>query len=611
MTVFRIKSFLWIFLFTGFQYLSAQVQTDTLKKVNLDEIVVTGTKTAVTRDNLPLTISVVSKEKIENSSESALLPVLSQQVPGLFVTERGIGGFGVSTGAAGQITMRGIGGSPNTEVLVLLNGNPQFMGLMGHPLPDAYVASDVEKVEVIRGPASVLYGTNAMGGVINIITKSQQSDGGSLNARVMYGSYNTQKYMVNGGLKKGKLNIFASFNHDQTDGSRDSSDFSINNGYLKMGYVINNHFEVNADFSLANFDATDPGKEGSPAGETIDITRGMGAFSVDNKYDKTNGSVRFFYNFGEHTITDGFHSKDQNFGLVAYQSFNIFKGNTISLGVDAKQYGGMAENTIKKISNGDTTSSEIAEYIYIQQNVTSKFLVNTGFRLEYNDVYGFEPVPTAGAVYKISNNTVVKTSVSKGFRSPTIKELYLVYLWGTPNKDLKPEKMVNYEIGVCHKLANNKLSVELTGFKVKGDNIITLVSGKYQNSGDFSNTGVEFAGNYMPDKNLIFNVNYSYISLKKAVTATPGQQLIISGNYKFKKISLNISVQHIHDLYIQTSPSEIKNSYTLLDARLSYKHSNRWDLFIKGENLTDTKYYINYGYPMPGIVAFAGVNLHL
>ncbi|MGV8138941.1 MAG: TonB-dependent receptor plug domain-containing protein [Mangrovibacterium sp.] len=129
---------------------------DTL--INIEEVVVTGSKTEVNRDNVSLTVSVVSNENIENSSESSLLPVLSQQVPGLFVTQRGITGFGVSSGSAGQISLRGIGGNPNTGVLILLNGNPQFMGIMGHPLPDAYVASDVEKVRhmqsimVIRCP---------------------------------------------------------------------------------------------------------------------------------------------------------------------------------------------------------------------------------------------------------------------------------------------------------------------------------------------------------------------------------------------------------------------------------------------------------------------------
>ncbi|KAA6309569.1 iron complex outermembrane receptor protein, partial [termite gut metagenome] len=135
---------------------------------SLDEVIVTGTRAQVNRNNVPMTISVINRNDIEKSSESALLPVLSERIPGMFVTERGVTGFGVSTGGAGGITMRGVGGSPTTGVLILIDGHPQYMGIMGHHLPDAYVASDVERVEVVRGPASILYGSNAMGGVINI-----------------------------------------------------------------------------------------------------------------------------------------------------------------------------------------------------------------------------------------------------------------------------------------------------------------------------------------------------------------------------------------------------------------------------------------------------------
>ena len=120
-------------------------ERDTIVRHNvLDEVVVTGNRTLVNRNNVPMNITVVGRSEIENSSESALLPVLSERVPGLFVSERGITGFGVASGAAGGISIRGIGGSPNTQMLVLIDGHPQFMGLMGHPLPDAYVASDVE-----------------------------------------------------------------------------------------------------------------------------------------------------------------------------------------------------------------------------------------------------------------------------------------------------------------------------------------------------------------------------------------------------------------------------------------------------------------------------------
>lgn len=612
----RIQLFLIIAIIinvAGLSQKSGSILKDTL---SINEVVITGSRTYVNRNNVPLPVSVITREEIESSSESALLPVLSEQVPGFFVTRRGITGFGVATGAAGQITLRGIGGSPNTQVLVLLNGNPQFMGIMGHPLPDAYEASDVEKVEIIRGPASTLYGTNAMGGVINIITKEQKENGIKANARFTYGSYNTQKYMVNGGLKKNRFDVFISFNHDQTNGHRDSSEFRINNGYFRVGYDMNDHFNIKGDFSLANFKATDPGPEDYKAGYGYDITRGMGAAVLNNEFDKTSGSFRFFYNFGEHSITDGFHSMDLNYGIVFYQAMNLFKGNTFTIGVDLKKYGGMAENIYAMngtgMTLGDTTVNESAIYAFIQQDILKRLIFNVGFRLEHNSVFGYEPVPSAGLAYNPSTSTTIKASVSKGFRSPTIRELYL---FPPANENLKPERMMDYEISFIQRLLSNRLNLELTLFKAKGDNMILTAMGqegpRNENTGSFSNTGVEFAGSFKISESFTINGNYSYLHMKEPVIAAPEQQFYLSGTFSQKRLSANISIQHIHNLYTRITPSNVKSNYTLLNMRWAYEINKYTGIFIKAENLTNKVYYINYGYPMPGIIFFAGLNLHL
>ena len=266
----------------------------TIDTIKIDEIVVTGTPIKINKNNVPMAVSVVNQSQIEESDESALLPILNGRVPGLFVTERGVTGFGVAQGSAGQISIRGIGGNPTTGVLMLIDGHPQFMGIMGHPLPDSYVASDVERVEVIRGPASILYGSNAMGGAINIITKKQTKEGIHGNARFSYGSFNTQKYLAAVGLRKNKMNVFLSVNHDQTDGHREHSDFNITNGYIKLGYDINRHFYASTDFSLAAYDAADPGPDtlNASPGETIDIVRGYWAFTLQNEYEKLAANYR-------------------------------------------------------------------------------------------------------------------------------------------------------------------------------------------------------------------------------------------------------------------------------------------------------------------------------
>ena len=142
---------------------------DTVKRGSLNSVVVTANKTRINRNSVPLNISMIGREDIESSGSSSVLPVLSKLVPGLFVTQKGVTGFGVSEGAAGTINIRGVG--QGNKVLMLLDGQPQWAGIFGHSIPDLYTSSDVERVEVIKGPGSLLYGSNAMGGVINVITR--------------------------------------------------------------------------------------------------------------------------------------------------------------------------------------------------------------------------------------------------------------------------------------------------------------------------------------------------------------------------------------------------------------------------------------------------------
>ena len=142
----------------------------------LPEVVVTGTRNAVDVRYLPMTVNVVGRERLTEQHQTSVLPTVLQQVPGLFVTSRGMMGYGVSGGAAGGINMRGITGGAG-QLLVLIDGHPQYQGIYGHPISDSYQTMMADRVEVVRGPASVLYGSNAMGGVLNIVTRAMHADG--------------------------------------------------------------------------------------------------------------------------------------------------------------------------------------------------------------------------------------------------------------------------------------------------------------------------------------------------------------------------------------------------------------------------------------------------
>jgi iron complex outermembrane receptor protein len=583
--------------------------TDTIK---IDEVIVTGTPVKVNKNNVPMAVSVINRAQIEESDESAILPILNGRIPGLFVTERGVTGFGVARGSAGQISIRGIGGNPTTGVLMLIDGHPQFMGIFGHPLPDSYVASDVERVEVIRGPASVLYGSNAMGGVINIITKKQNEDGVHGNARLSYGSFNTQKYMGAIGFKKKKFSAFISGNHDQTDGHRNYSNFKISNGYAKLEYDINNHFYIATDFSLAKYNAADPGPDTTNAkpGKRIDITRGYGALLLQNEFEKASGAIKLFYNFGEHNITDGFHSTDKNWGANLYESLHLFEGNSITLGVDMTNYGGFAENVNamkgKGIIFADTTIAEFGTYAFMQQTLAEKLTLNAGLRYQNHSIYGGQWIPSAGFAFKVGKLTFWKSSISKGFRSPTMRELFM---WNH-NINLAPETVISYETSVSKTFFNNKMSGELTLYAVNGNNLIINIPMKgLKNSGEVNNKGIEIAVNAKPVNNLKLNATYSYTNMKSPVFATPEHHLFFNAKYRFHKLQLIANIQQVSNLDNDPSPAVNLESYTLLNAKATYNLTRGLKLFVSGENLTGTNYQVNRYYTMPETTVFAGLNL--
>ena len=596
---------------------------DTL--VNLKEVVVSANKIIVNRNSVPLSISVLGRDEIQASSESALLPVLSQRIPGLFVTQRGVTGFGVSSGSAGTVNIRGVG--QGNKVLMLFDGQPQWAGIFGHSLPDTYVASDVDRVEVIRGPGSLLYGSNAMGGVVNIITRRHHQEGRRTQARVMYGSYNTQKYMINNGYNIGKFSSFISLNHDRTDGHRDNSAFHITNGFGKVGYEFSDQLKATVDLSLADFYNENPGMVTNPMLDNkMDVLRGTTSFALENNHGKMSGAVRAFYNWGDHEINDGyavggtprtflFNSKDHNYGVLLYQSFRLLPGNSFTFGFDYKNWGGNAWNANNDGSRNDIIDKKVDEtagYLIMQQDIAGMITLNAGLRYENNSVFGGEWVPQAGVVGRFFEGNAIRASLSKGFRSPNIREMYM---YPPQNADLKPESMLNYEVAISQYLLDRRLFVELTGFYIDGSDMIetTMFQGSPLNSnvGSFTNKGVELELSCRILNNLNVDANYSFLHTDVPLLAAPKHQFFTGATYSPGRFSFHANVQSISGLYLNTGGG-VKENYALLNAKAAY-HFGTVDkgatLFLKGENLTAARYSINAGFPMPKAIFMGGVDI--
>lgn len=628
-----MKKILFTVLFLGgLVSLRAEEVPDSLsvqKKVTIEEVVVTGTRNETDVRHLPMTVSVVNREQIEYRNDPSLLPLLTEYIPGLFTTSRGLMGYGVSGGAAGGMSLRGIGGVlqeglPTTGMLVLIDGHPQYMGLMGHPISDAYQSLLAERVEVLRGPASVLYGSNAMGGVINIVTRKMQQDGIRTHANVGYGSYNTLQSEVTNRIRKGRFTSIVSGSYNRTDGHRKDMEFEQYGGYAKFGYEISDAWNVWADVNLTHFDASNPGEISNPLLDNDQrITRGMTSFALANNYAKTSGTLSFFYNWGKHWINDGyhlggdpldyrFHSRDQMLGVSWYQSVQLFEGNRLTVGFDYFHFGGEAWNKTlagERDTQADKTQDDVAGYIDFRQNLGDWLTFDVGLRVDHHSQVGTEWVPQVGFSFHLPENSEVKLMASKGFRYPTIREMYM---FRPANPDLKPERLWSYELSFAQRLLDGRLSYGVNVFYIDGENLIMRmpIDGRplNVNTGKIENSGVEAQVAYRIVPAWSVDANYSYLHMDNPVLASPEHKLYVGTAFSKGRWNVSTGLQYVAGLYKELDPEETED-FLLWNVRGSFRVLDGFDVWVKGENLLAQRYEINAGFPMPKATVMAGVNI--
>lgn len=591
----------------------------TQRTLSIDEVVVTGSRIATDRRLLPMTISVVEREQIEQDNRPSLLPTLVEQVPGLFITSRGVMGYGVASGAAGGISVRGVGGSPTTGVMVLIDGHPQYMGLMGHPIADAYQSMIADRVEVVRGPASVLYGSNAMGGVINIITRKSKEPGSHTDIRLGYGSYNTLDAEAANRTHAGRFSSTVTASYSRSDGHRANMDYEQAGGYARLAYDLGREWEITGEVNLTHFNASNPGSISSPIIDNDSrITRGTSSIALRN----SRGAVSAFYNWGVHRINDGysagdspldyrFRSQDAIAGAMLYQSFTLLKGNRTMVGADYRHFGGKALN---RYLNGsadkiiaDKEMDNVAAYIDLQQQLTPWLTLDAGVRMDYNSHIGTEWVPQGGIAVQLPRNMQLKAMVSKGFRFPTIREMYM---FPPQNPDLKAERMWNYEISLRQQVGSVSYGVSL--FYIDGENMIrTLpVDGRMMNvnTGRIENFGTEIEATWSVSSHLSLSANYSYLHMKYPVVAAPEHKLYAGVRYAVGRWALATDVQLLRGLITQTSPL-MEENVLLWNCDLGFTLARQCRLYLRAENILAQRYEINAGYPMPRATLHGGVKL--
>ena len=249
----------------------------------------------------------------------------------------------------------------------------------------------------------------------------------------------------------------------------------------------------------------------------------------------------------------------------------------------------------------------------MQQDLFDLLSLNAGVRYEHNSVFGGEWIPQAGFTVRPFEGNVIKGSLSKGFRSPNIREMYM---FPPQNPDLRPESMMSYEVSVGQDFLDGDLTAELTAFFIDGKDLIqtTRVDGRplNVNSGRIKNWGVEADAAWRIGPHWRADANYSWTHMENPVLSAPQHKLYVGAGFRQGRWTVSTGLQYVKGLYTalatETAPAATED-FVLWNLRASFRLCPYASLFVRGENLLGQHYEIMAGYPMPKATFLGGIRI--
>ncbi len=301
-------------------------------------------------------------------------------------------------------------------------------------------------------------------------------------------------------------------------------------------------------------------------------------------------------------------------GISWYQSAQFFEGNRVTVGIDYQHIYGNAYYTSKSTGDildtpnkqsGKSYRNEIAGYVDFRQDLLSWLTVDAGIRLDHHSVTGTEWIPQAGIVVRPLSTGEIKAMVSKGFRNPTMREMYL---YPPSNEELEPERIWNYELSWRHRVGKVNYGANL--YYIKGDNMIQTIQRKNVNTGEIENYGAELEAAWQIDNHWSLTTNHAFLHMGHKVIAAPEYKGFIGANWKQDRWSVIAGLQYLSGLYTAVGENETKENFCLLNATINYTATKNFMLWVRGENLLAQSYEINKGYPMPRATFMGGLNIN-
>jgi len=630
------------------------------KEIELEEIVVTATRIEQAIGNVPGFVSVITEEEIKTSTARTIDDLLRKET-GMDVVRP----YGLSSKTQ-SVTLRGIYGDRSSRTLILLDGVPLNDLYSGAVDWNTIPLEAVERIEILRGANSAIYGSNALGGVINIITRKPEKKF-RIGIDAGYGNMNTWNFGTNLTGSLNQLGYLFSGGYTHTDGYKSilpeerkpgftytKREMDKENLLAKFSFETSphrfdiklNHYHNDANYGMKNYEGeTDSNRASlhySYKGEKMDWLSHFYFDDMKDSYTSTiKGDIIEYENRGDKNL----------FGLSVQNNFRLSKWWHIVSGIEFRQ--GSIESTddysteIRK-RKAEGSQRFVSPFFQNEFPLLDRLSIYLGGRYDlwksfdglsfdtkylskarrYEDRTDGNFNPKFGVVYRLTEDLPIRGSIGRAFRAPSLYDLYRTWHWGTytyaSNPDLGPEKLWSYEIGIDKEIMGKGL-FRLTFYQNDARDFIYSVSTapKYyekKNVAEVETRGIEMEAQYKLANfwKGFFNYTYNYSNIGKCPEkpTLEGKRLMHSPAHKgslgitFDKPKLfksSLSGRYVGKRYDDDENKEKLGDYIVFDFGISRKFPYGFELSADIRNFTNRKYRDSYGTITPGIEALFSI----
>jgi vitamin B12 transporter len=627
----------------------------------LEQPVSGPTRSDSTVQDLSRPTYVVTQEQIQERGATTVADAL-RYLPGVLAD-------GTAGGQLGANSAQFIRGASGSQVLILLDGRPiNDRGYFGGFDLSTFTTTNVERIEVIPGGGSALYGSDAIGGIINIVSKRPTTKP-ETELGLKVGSFGYNQVTIASRGKSGRVGWMASYNRTQSEndfpykirsakvngvttklnieGDRNNSAVLYNNADVRLEYDVNkrNRLALGVTYQAKMFEVS--------GGVPIPVRGSAGRFnslspqanqysdqwftdlSWTSKLGKAEDSTltaRLFGDFLGYTYSnpEGFspgtdRAKRRSIGAQVQHNWQFSRGQSITYGLDYRSANGrntsFSNSTKTTQVNFDDSVQDGALFLGYEARLGAVQL-NAGLRQDFSslaDAGAFSP--SAGLKFNLGSSTTLRANISRSFRAPLISDIAGFGVFQDPNPDLKPERGTNIDVGIDQKFGKIGL-LRLTYFNNNINDLIAydFTSNRSENIGRVRSQGLETALNLQLSKRWSTFVNYTINSptIEEDSSASAiGNELAfraadsVNAGVTYatpQGVSASLLMRHLSKFYANKANTEEMPGYTTVDFKLKAALDANLTLSLQANNLFDKQYQIYPGYPSLGRNFQAGVS---